>query len=426
VSAGRVGPATPFWQVPAPAPFAGSYAGAQQRLDELLTRAVERRLIADVPLGAFLSGGVDSSIIVALMRRLGVSPLRTFSIGFPDARYDETAHARAVARHCDTEHHEYRVTPAAAEVLPLLAYHYDEPFADSSAIPTYYVARETRRHVTVALTGDGGDECFAGYDRYRAAELAARGDVLPAPLRRALARVAEFLPHGQPKSVTRRLYRFLAALGDDAVGRYLAWVGVFPPALLAAGYSPEFRARLEFDEPQEWFAGLYAGNPPRAGAQARVADGLSAPACAAFADLQSYLPYDLLTKVDIASMACSLECRAPFLDHELVEFALSLPIGWRLGKRIVKDWARPLLPPGIVDRPKMGFGVPVGEWFRGELRGLLHERVLAPDGLCGRIFCRSWLERLLGEHDSGRDDHTHRLWALLMLELWHERWQGTL
>ncbi len=404
----------PYWQL-CPAPFSGTYADAKARLGELLTRAVQKRLISDVPLGAFLSGGIDSSIVVALMRELGVSPLRTFSIGFPHPRYDETAYARQVAQRFNTEHHEHLVTPQAREILDTLAYHYDEPFADSSAIPTYYVSRWTRESVTVALTGDAGDECFAGYDRYRALQLAGRLDWLPRGARRALAAAAAWLPHSRPRTRANRLYRFAAALAETPVRRYLAWVNVFPPALLAAGYRPEFAARLDAQEPLAWFEGLFTRAPG------------PAPNRAVHTDFASYLPYDLLTKVDTASMACSLECRAPFLDHELVEFALGLPLEWRLGasggKHILRDWARDRLPSEVLDRPKMGFGVPVGLWFRGELRDLLLERVLAPDRLPCQVFDPHWLHELVDAHISGRSNYEHPLWALLMLQLWWERWQ---
>jgi asparagine synthase (glutamine-hydrolysing) len=406
-----------FWHMPQPASFAGSYEDAKVRLGELLTKAVERRLIADVPLGAFLSGGIDSSIVVGLMRKLGVSPLRTFSIGSPDKRYDETAYARRVAEAFETEHHEHTVTPQAREVLDTLAWHYDEPFADSSAIPTYYVSRYTREFVTVALTGDAGDECFAGYDRYRAAALATGLDFLGRRLGSMVAKAGHALPRGRAKSTGNRLYRFLSALGEEPSRRYLSWVNVFSPTLLAGGYRPEFAEQIDFDEPLRWFDGLYAGGRG------------AAPERANWADFHSYLPYDLLTKVDIASMACSLECRCPLLDHELVEFALSLSIDWRLGraggKRILKDWAHDLLPPTVLARSKMGFGVPVGEWFRSELRDLLQDRLTEPGSLCRQVFRPDWLRGLVDAHLSGRANYEHPLWALLMLELWRQRWQPT-
>ncbi len=416
----------PFWQLPARARFEGSYDDAKERLGELLTQAVEKRLMADVPLGAFLSGGIDSSIVVGLMSKLGGSPPRTFSIGFEDARYNEAPHAAAVARHFGTEHHEQIVTPRAGEILDTLAHHYDEPFADSSAIPTWYVSRFARESVTVALTGDAGDECFLGYDRYRAVQWAQRAAAIPAPLRRTAAAAAEMLPHGRPKTLANRAWRFMRALPMSAAQQYLGWVAVFPPAMLREGYADEALAAIDFDEPAAWFEGLFDG-PPRPCTPAGPGRADAAPAeRAAWTDLHSYLPYDLLTKVDIASMAVSLECRCPFLDHELVEFAFSLPLEWRIGrlggKHILKDWAAGLLPPGILQRGKQGFGVPIGEWFRRELRELLESRLLAGDSLALSLFRRPWIESLLAEHQSGRANHEHRLWALLMLELWRGRW----
>lgn len=409
---------TAFWRVPRPPSPPGAYRDARQRLGELLTAAVEKRLIADVPLGAFLSGGLDSSIVVGLMRKLGVSPLRTFSIGFPDPRYDERRYARLAAERFATEHHEHLVTPQAREVLHTLAWHYDEPLADSSAVPTYYLSRWTRQSVTVALTGDGGDEAFAGYDRYRAVQLAHHVGKLPAGWRAALRIVGQWLPRARPKSLGRKLHRFLTALSLPPARRYLAWMSVFSPETLAAGYQPDFLRQIDFNEPLDWFGGLYDAAPGPAANQA------------AYCDFCSYLPFDLLTKVDLASMACGLECRSPFLDHELVEFALSLPLKWRLGraggKRILKDWAKDLLPPEILRRDKMGFGVPIGEWFRGELRGLLEAQVLAPDALARRLFRPEWLETLVADHLYGRANHEHALWALLMLEFWRQRWQPTL
>lgn len=410
----RIPASQPYWQLRI-GHFSGSYADALAELDWRLREAVRRRLISDVPLGAFLSGGVDSSIVVGLMRELDVSPLRTFSIGFADARYDETQYARQVAELYATEHHEHIVTPSAREILDTLAYHYDEPFADSSAIPTYYVAQWARREVTVALTGDAGDEAFGGYDRYRAAQLAAALDWLPETLRRACASPARWLPRGAPRTLSRKVYRFATAVGAPAARRYMNWVQIFDPSQLAEGYTPEFRRQVAIEGPTTWFESLYDG-----------VEG-SPAARAIYADLHSYLPYDLLTKVDIASMACSLECRSPLLDHELVEFAVSLPIEWRVrrrgGKRILKDWARARLPAAVLDRPKMGFSVPVGEWFRGELQDLLRDSLLGPGSFSAEIFRTSWLHKLVEGHLSGRENHEHALWTLLMLEQWHRCWQ---
>ena len=426
-----------FWRLSAGRRFTGSYADAKAELGRVLTHAVEKRLISDVPLGAFLSGGIDSSVVVGLMRRLGVSPLRTFSIGFAEAAYDESAFAEQVAKQFGTEHHALRVTPDARGVLDTLAYHYDEPFADSSAIPTWYVSRMTREQVTVALTGDGGDECFAGYDRYRAAQLAGRFERVPAFVRRAVAAAADWLPHGKARTRSNRAYRFLKALAETPSRRYLSWINVFTPAQLVAGYRDEFAAQLADAQVS---ASTPAGNSPDIAPPAIRAteDALawfdrlyeaapgSLPERANTLDFETYLPGDLLTKVDIASMACSLECRAPFLDHELAEFAASLPLEWKLGSRdgklILRDWASGLLPSQVLNRPKMGFGVPVGRWFRGELRDLLREKLLADDSMSRVVFREDWLRRLIEEHVAAQSNHEHALWALLMLELWRERW----
>lgn len=404
-----------YYELPISRRFAGSYADATGELDRLLTHAVEKRLISDVPLGAFLSGGIDSSIVVGLMRKLGVSPLRTFSIGFADPRYDESVHARHVAKHFQTEHHEQIVTPRARDAFDELAESYDMPFADSSAIPTLLLSRFARESVTVALTGDAGDECFGGYDRYRAAELGGAVDRFPRVLRGGLARLAPLFAASRPKTRRRRLYRFLESVGKPAARRYLDWITIFPPAMLAEGYQPEFAARVMLESPLAELAREFDSTP---GSPAQRA---------AIVDVHSYLPEDLLTKVDIASMATSLECRAPFLDHRLVEFALSLPTQWKIttsgGKRILKDWARTLLPPQIRQRRKSGFGVPIGEWFRGELRNDLLEALERPDGVLSRIFRADWLRRLFEIHVSGNADHEHRLWALFMLDRWAARWK---
>lgn len=412
----------PYWTpAKAPEPWDGDYDSAKAELGRLLTQAVEKRLVSDVPLGAFLSGGVDSSIVVGLMRKLGVSPLRTFSIKFEDARYDESAHAARVARHFQTEHHEHVVTPRAREIIETLAHHYDEPFGDSSAIPTYYVSKYTRASVTVALTGDGGDECFMGYDRYVGMRLADRLMRVPQGIRRGLARAARLIPRGRAKSRSQRLYRFATELDRTPARRYLGWIGVFSPNDLRGAYREPFAEAIRTSDPDEsihWFEAEFAS-----------AAGMSAEK-ANYLDLVSYLPYDLLTKVDIASMACSLECRSPFLDHELVEFARRLPVEWKLsgrgGKKILKDWARDLLPAEILERPKMGFGVPVGEWFRGELNEDLRATLTAGDSLAAQVFEPTFISRLIEEHQSARVNHEHRLWALYMLEHWYRRWKPTI
>lgn len=404
-----------FWQVPRSARFAGTYEDAKAKLGELLSASVKKRLIADVPLGAFLSGGIDSSIVVGLMHKLGVAPLRTFSIGFDDPRYNEAHHAKSVAKLFNTEHHEQIVRPTDAGILDKLATHYDEPFADSSAIPTMQLSHWTSQSVKVALTGDAGDECFGGYDRYRAALLAQRADWIPKTIRSVIAKIAPRLLSSKPKTRANRLRRLLIGSGFTAPRRYADWVSVFTPDLLNSGYHDDFPGIGP--SPLIWFISLWK--------DAELSN--ENPAfCAAYVDLNSYLPGDLLTKVDIASMTCGLECRSPFLDHELVEFAMSLPTEWKVntrsGKRILKDWARDLLPREILERPKMGFGVPIGAWFRNELREPLRAHLLDDASLCRRLFQEEWLQNLIDSHQKARENHEHRLWALFVLERWYRRW----
>jgi asparagine synthase (glutamine-hydrolysing) len=391
---------------------------AAERLRELLESAVTMRMRSDVPLGAFLSGGVDSSLIVALMQKNSAEPVKTFSIGFPVAEYDETKYARQVAEHLKTEHHELQVTPDAVAILPKLAWHYDEPFADSSAIPTWYVAQMTRQHVTVSLSGDGGDELFAGYPRYRAAALAATFDRL-GPLRTLLAaRFWQRLPaSSRQKSRIRQFKRFSEALSLSPARRYLDWISIFNETRRAALYSDEFLARLPDSDP---FAFLNS-------AWKRM-KGRDAVTTASLADLVTYLPCDLMTKVDIASMAHSLECRAPFLDYRVVEFAASLPrrLKYRRGKgkRLLRAAFGDLLPKEIWTRKKMGFGVPLDHWFRNELKPLTHDLLLSADTKSRRFFREESVKILVEQHEQKQFDHSARLWALVMLEMWLREWAG--
>jgi len=388
-----------------------------RELRELLTSSVEMRLESDVPLGAFLSGGIDSTIIVGLMQKLSRQPVRTFSIGFPVPEYDETHYAALAARQFGTLHQEFRVEPDAVAVLPKLVWHYDEPMADSSAVPTWYLSEVTRQHVTVALTGDGGDELFAGYPRYQAVWLGSWFDRLPRLVRRALAgRYWQKLPASpRQKSFRRRLRRFAEMLGKPPLQRYLEWIAIFGEARRAALYHPEFLASLPDTDPLEFL-------------QARAAlccrrDPVTA---AGLTDLVTYLPCDLMTKVDIASMAHGLECRPPFLDHRVVELAARMPLARKFrrghGKRILLQTFADLLPREIRCRSKMGFGVPLDHWFRGPLAGLTREVLLDRRALDRGIFRSETVTRLIDEHLTGQFDHAYRLWALLVLELWQRRW----
>lgn len=398
-----------YWTLPTPATSKVSEADAVDELRALLRRSVERRLVADVPIGAFLSGGVDSSAVVATMASL-TKTVKTFTISFDESEFSEARYARQVAEQFGTEHHEFIVRPQALEVLPLLVKHYGEPYADSSAIPTYYLSKLTREHVTVALNGDGGDEAFAGYERYYAARVASALDAIPMALRRpVLATIAGAIPDSlSPRSTARRARRFLQAAALDPAERYLRWVGVFDASQLGGLLAADFASATQPAEDALLSNGAHASDP------ALVAQ---------LHDIAHYLPDDLLVKVDIASMANSLEVRSPFLDRELVEFAVRLPMSLKIRgsnrKYLLKKAFDGILPAESLYRRKQGFGVPIGEWFRGELRSLAEDTILSERALARGYFRREPLTALVRDHTEGRADHTHRLWALLMLELWH-------
>ncbi|MDX2038314.1 MAG: asparagine synthase (glutamine-hydrolyzing) [Isosphaeraceae bacterium] len=402
-----------------------------ERLRELLADAVREQMIADVPLGAFLSGGIDSTVIVGLMSKFSSRPVKTFSIGFPDPAFDETRYAEIAARSLGTEHHAFVVEPRAWETLPALAEQFDEPFADSSALPTWFVSREARAHVTVALTGDAGDELFAGYDRYRAVALTAALERLPAPLRALIAgRVARALPaSARAKTRIRRVKRLLEAVGRTEVDRYASWITQFDEPARLDLYTDEFAAHLVERTRQDPLA--REPDPISDLARAISAAYKRDPVTRAMtADLLTYLPGDLLVKVDLASMAHSLEARGPFLDHRVVELALAMPIERKLrlrggrSKHVLKTAFADLIPPEIMNRPKMGFGVPIDRWFRGELAGELRAVLLDPTATARGRFRPAAVERLIDQHVAGTHDHAYRLWALLMLELWSRRWGG--
>jgi len=374
------------------------------RTRHLLMQAVRRQLVSDVPLGCFLSGGIDSSIIAAAMRAAVGDGQRvlTFSIGFDDRRYDETRFAAAVAKHLGTEHRQFIVRPNAADDLPRLAPVFGEPFGDSSALPTHYLSRETRKFVKVALSGDGGDEMFGGYDRYRAMTLGQRVGALPKGVA-MLAGAGKRLPGSHPKSPITRLKRFLATVNRPAGERYASYLQIFDQAgigkLLNQDMNSEASQRIVSDRFEQ------------------LAQKFADAAAAMALDREIYLPEDLLTKVDRCSMLHALEVRSPFLDHELVHFAAGLPVQFLQRKRLLKEAFAGDLPPFVFRRKKMGFAVPIGRWFRGSLRSLLHDALMASDSFASSHFKMSEVERLIAEHQRGRDQ-SQRLYALLMLELW--------
>jgi asparagine synthase (glutamine-hydrolysing) len=393
-----------------------SIGDAVEPLRERLRESVRMQLQSDVPLGAFLSGGIDSSILTALMQQESTSKVQTFSIGFPEREYDESHFARSVANHLGTEHHELRVDPNAIELLPKLVWHFDEPFGDSSAIPTYYLAELTRKHVTVAISGDGGDELFCGYDRYRAIRMANLVDRLPLGSALARWRVWDRLPNsGFQKSQLRRLRRFIELVGLPASRRYGELVSIFNEPRRAALYSDEFVAQLPDRDPTEFLAAAFAKCQQR--------DAVTA---ASLVDVMTYLPCDLCNKVDIATMAHGLECRQPFLDHRVVEFAVGLPLSLKLrhrrGKWLLREAFGSMLPAEVFRRPKQGFGVPLDYWLRGDLRSLLHDVLLSPPALGRGYFRPEAVRALIDEHLASKRDHSARLWALLVLEMWQREW----
>jgi asparagine synthase (glutamine-hydrolysing) len=391
----------------------GSEAEMHERIREELLEATRLRLRSDVPLGAFLSGGVDSSAVVAAMARLSPRPVKTFSIGFDVAEWDETSHARKVADLFSTDHHEFKVRPQAMEVLPRLVWHYGEPFADQSAIPSFYLAELTRLHVTVALNGDGGDENFGGYSRYRVSRVADRLNWLPIPMARAVAAGMDRIgPGGHARTLRARIRRLSRALALEPHDRYAMWMAYFNERDRADLYTADMRAELP--EPRTARSVI---REPYLGSDARdEIDRLLD------VDINTYLPGDLLVKMDIATMAHSLEVRSPLLDHRFMEMAARLPASLKLrgreGKAVFKDALRGWLPGSILDRPKMGFGVPIGDWFRGPLRDLPTDVLLDPRSLERGYFREQAIRSIIDRHRSGAEDTSNKIWALLQLELW--------
>ncbi|MFT5130930.1 MAG: asparagine synthase (glutamine-hydrolyzing) [Rhodothermales bacterium] len=398
-----------YWQACFREGFAGDYADAQVAVDKSLQRAVKRRMVADVPVGLFLSGGLDSSIVTALAA--AQRPVKSFSIGFPETAYDERRYAAEVAKHLGTEHHFLEVQPENFSLLEKAVGFYEEPFSDSSLLPTCLLSQFTREHVTVALGGDGADELFGGYYRFRVAHLMRHLDAIPAPLRCALRRalLAGMPPRTEERSAFGKLRRLIELVGGDELGRYRSTLSRFPESLRAGLYGPAMREAASKAEG----AGVLAY---RRHDHRLLVDALMELDCV------RYLPDDILVKVDRASMAYGLEVRSPFLDREVAELAFSLPYAWkqqgRVRKRVLVDAFDGRLPKGIATRSKMGFGVPVAAWLRGPWHEPVRTGLLDGQLVSQGLFDRAALDRLLSNHVVGKADHSYAIFSLLMLGLW--------
>ncbi len=401
-----------YWSPSISADYAGTYGEACGELSERLRAAVRRRLVADVPVGLFLSGGLDSGLISALARREAMGPLHTFSIGFPERKYDERHFAETVARHLGTEHHFHEVCPDDFRHLERVVADFEEPFGDSSMLPTSLLSEFTRQHVKTVLSGDGADELFGGYYRYRVMHLMQLYAVCPAGLRRGLRQMLLALLPSQTeeRTVTGRLRRLIEVSDVEGVRQYRALISSGATVSRQRIYGVKMQALVDGGEGPGALAERYREH---AGGLAEAIMQL---------DISTYLNNDILVKVDRASMAYGLEVRSPFLDRDVAELALRLPYRWkqsgRRRKKILVDSLGHLLPPQITRRSKMGFGVPVARWFREQWRQPTAELLLGGAGVESEMFLNSGIEALLREHNENRVDHGALLFNLLVLEIW--------
>ena len=393
-----------YWDVDFEPDYGKSDEFFIERLRDLLEESVRLRLIADVPLGAFLSGGIDSSAVVATMARISSAPVRTFSIGFSDPDYNELDYARQVATQFGTEHHELVIEPNVLEVIDDIAWYLDEPFGDSSAIPTYMVSKLAAENVTVVLSGDGGDELFAGYDRYLVERRERKYAMIPAPIRKTAGLIGRAMREG----MTGR--NFLLHLAIDGPARYLDANVLFRERDKARLFETDVYRQIQGEDWQDVWRGISPGSHWLSSLQ--------------YADIKSYLPNDILTKVDRMSMAHSIEAREPLLDHKLVEFAATIPPELKMKgettKYIFKRAMEGVLPNEILHRPKRGFAVPLSRWFRGQLGPFVRDLLLSRSSLERGIFRKSYIERLIEMNDRGRSMDL-RLWTLITFELWCRR-----
>jgi asparagine synthase (glutamine-hydrolysing) len=400
-----------YWRLPIPtdeAP-AGGEAETRSRLRELFDESVRIRMIADVPLGAFLSGGIDSSLVVSSMALQSSQRVKTFSIGFEESQFNETAYAGMVAKAYGTEHHEIIVKPDSIDLISRLVKHFDEPFADSSAIPTYIVSEFAAQHVKVVLSGDGGDELFDGYESFLAVDRMRKLDLVPQILRGFVSFIADRLPYSAyGKNYLRMISR------PSAMSRYFDY-----------NYAPYYlRERLL--QP-DWMLPADAAYLDRAFGDYFLANGADILSKVAYFEARANLTSDMLVKVDRMSMANSLEVRCPLLDHRLAELAATIPHSWKIrnkkGKQILIEALGDRLPPALLSRKKMGFGVPLAMWFRSSLREFVWDTLTGARFLGRGVVSGEFVKSMLEEHGCGRRDNSHWLWSLLMLELWYREFE---
>jgi len=392
-----------------------SFDDACNKTRNLLIEATKLRMISDVPLGAFLSGGIDSSIVVGLMSQLSSKPAKTFSIGFEEEDFSELNYAELVAKHFNTEHHEFIVKANFIDILLKIVWHYGQPYADASALPSYIVANETKKHVTVALNGDGGDETFGGYLRYKAMKgslyFSWLFQILGKKLTEKILNLIPLTETAEGKNIFRHIFRFIHELPNSAEIRNIQWHCFFSNEAKEYLYTDNMKKKL-YNDCYEYLAGIFENAPAK-----NIMDRTF------YTDINAYLPECLLVKMDIASMSNSLEARSPFLDHKVLEFSASLPSAWKLHglktKNILKKTFKNFLPKEILRRGKMGFGIPLGQWFRGNWKDYFKEIVLSDKAINRGYFKRETIEQMFYEHIYSKRDHGYRMWALLMLELWH-------
>jgi len=388
----------------------------KSRIISTLEESVKLRMISDVPIGAFLSGGVDSSAVVALMARNSTQPIKTFSIGFKEEKYNELPYARMVAEKFGTDHTEFIVEPKASELLPMLVKQYEEPFADSSSLPSYLLAKLTREHVSVALNGDGGDENFAGYTRYAALQSSLHLERLTWLAQTVGAPLTKLLADTVKNTLTSRIHRLTKSLSIDYRERYMGFTSYFTNEQKALLYTENFKEKIGNQNTYQLIADRFI----ESGSKNRTEQ-------AVYADFATYLPDDLLTKVDIATMAVSLEARSPLLDHALLELTAKIPFNLKLKglnnkKYILKKALRGLVPNEVMDRPKMGFSIPIDGWFRNELKDYAREKLLTGELVRQKIVRQEYIDWIITEHQETNINYANHLWALLTLELWLEEY----